>query len=94
MKQRMTEMSGCGNLDQEAPCLDNSRATVGQDHLIDVGKVAEILSCSERTVWRLRNKKRIPAGISLGRVVRWSYRAIMDWIAAGCPDAGEMERSV
>jgi excisionase family DNA binding protein len=64
------------------------------DRLLNVAEVAEILGLSERTVWRWRNQKRMPQGITIGRVVRWSYRAIMEWIAAGCPASVEMERSV
>lgn len=64
------------------------------DRLLDVSKVAEILSVSERTVWRWRNQKLIPTGITIGRVVRWSYRTIMDWIAARSSAAVDQERSV
>ena len=72
----------------------NQGSAVSQEHLVDVGKVAEILGCSERTVWRWRDKKLMPESITIGRVVRWSYRTIMAWIGAGCPKASEFERSV
>lgn len=91
MKDRIEEMNACANFGH-----DESNVTIRRfenDHLIDVRKVAEILSCSERTVWRLRTKGRMPQGINLGRVVRWSYRSIMTWIAEGCPDVATMERS-
>ena len=72
----------------------NRGAEVHQERLLDVSKVAEILGCSERTVWRWRNDKLMPESITIGRVVRWSYCTIMAWIGAGCPRACEMERSV
>ncbi|MBT3295729.1 MAG: helix-turn-helix domain-containing protein [Verrucomicrobia bacterium] len=57
----------------------------GGDRLLDVSTVAEILSCSERTVWRWRDEGWLPKSITIKRVVRWSRKAIMAWIDAGCP---------
>ncbi|MBT3194729.1 MAG: helix-turn-helix domain-containing protein [Verrucomicrobia bacterium] len=57
----------------------------GGDRLLDVSTVAEILSCSERTVWRWRDEGWLPDSITIKRVVRWSRKAIMAWIDAGCP---------
>jgi predicted DNA-binding transcriptional regulator AlpA len=86
--------------DAECANLDHSDwyGTQGEganlDHLLDVRKVAEILGCSERTVWRWRDEKLMPESITIGRVVRWSCRTIMAWIGAGCPEACETERRV
>jgi predicted DNA-binding transcriptional regulator AlpA len=74
--------------------VDTQGATMAQDHLLDVSKVAEILSCSERTVWRWRDDKVMPEAITIGRVVRWSYRALMAWIGAGCPKGSKTEGSM
>ncbi len=81
--------SGTGLLHQDGALmlLDG-----GGDHLIEVREVAKILSCSERTVWRWRDNGHLPAPVTIGRVVRWSYRTIMSWIEAGCPCC-EAERS-
>jgi predicted DNA-binding transcriptional regulator AlpA len=60
------------------------------DHLINIKEVTKVMGVSERTVWRLRANGEIPQGITLGRVVRWSHRSIMDWIA---DKVAETERS-
>ncbi len=59
--------------------VDNYR---NGDRLINVQAVAEILDCSERTVYRLRDRNIIPPSIEIGGLVKWSYKAIMSWIAA------------
>lgn len=54
--------------------------------LLSVAKVANLLGCSQRGVWRYRDAGRMPAAISLGRLVRWRQTDIEAWIADGCPD--------
>ena len=53
--------------------------------LLDVQAVAEMLDCSSRTVYRLRDGGKMPSPVKLGSLVRWSRAAIDQWIAAGCP---------
>jgi excisionase family DNA binding protein len=53
--------------------------------LLDVRAVADMLGISVRTVYRLSDAGRIPAPVKLGALVRWPRRAVLDWIAAGCP---------
>lgn len=53
--------------------------------LMDVCSVADMLSCSERTVYRLADAGKMPAPLRVGRLVRWSSKALCDWIADGCP---------
>lgn len=53
--------------------------------MLDVNDVAEALSCSPRTVYRLADSGRIPAPVRLGGLVRWSRQALAEWIADGCP---------
>jgi len=53
--------------------------------LLDVQAVAELLNCSERTVYRLSDSGRMPRPVKLGRLIRWPYAEICEWIAAGCP---------
>jgi len=53
--------------------------------LIGVGKVAELLDCSQRTVYRLADCGRLPRPRKVGRLVRWSVGEIRDWVENGCP---------
>lgn len=56
--------------------------------LIDVKGVAEILSCSTRSVWRMADGGRCPNPVRPGGggMVRWRKADIEAWVAAGCPD--------
>ena len=49
--------------------------------------IASLLKVSERQIWRLNDRGDLPGCIRLGRVVRWSARAIDQWIGSGCPRA-------
>jgi excisionase family DNA binding protein len=53
--------------------------------LLDVRTVANMLGVSPRHVYRLSDAGRMPAPVKLGALVRWPRRAVLDWIAAGCP---------
>ncbi|HED53176.1 MAG TPA: DNA-binding protein [Phycisphaerales bacterium] len=53
--------------------------------LLTVGDVAERLSCSTRTVYRLSDSGQMPRPIRLGALVRWDGAVIDRWIAEGCP---------
>jgi len=49
--------------------------------LLDVRAVAELLGCSPRTVWRLRDRGAIPAPIILARgIIRWRREALLQWL--------------
>jgi excisionase family DNA binding protein len=50
-----------------------------------VNDVAEVLSVSDRHVYRLNDAGKMPQPIKLGGAVRWDMELIQDWIAAGCP---------
>jgi excisionase family DNA binding protein len=72
-----------------------SRETAGYragspPELVDVADVAQMLSASERTVWRLADAGKIPAPVRIGRLVRWSRQAILAWIVAGCPSVRKL----
>jgi len=54
--------------------------------LVDVKHVAEMLGCSQRGVWRLRDCGKLPPTVSIGRLVRWRLSDISQWIWADCPD--------
>lgn len=62
------------------------RKTMEDNRLLDVAAVAELLGISERGVWRFREAGRMPAPVTLGRLVRWRSTDLTAWIAAGCPD--------
>jgi excisionase family DNA binding protein len=52
--------------------------------LLDVKTVADMLGCSQRHVYRLRDTDKMPAPVKLGTLVRWSKSVIEHWIAQGC----------
>ena len=54
--------------------------------LLDIRETARICGFSEKHVRRLSSIGRMPASIKLGRIVRWSRRELLNWIAEGCPD--------
>jgi len=55
------------------------RAGFSQKLLVDVRDVAELLSISERTVWRLVGSNEIPC-LRLGSRVLFSVAAVAQWI--------------
>jgi len=66
----------------------NSKKVVadqGDVALLDVKRVANLLGCSPRTVYRLSDAGRMPRPCKLGSLVRWSQSAIQEWITNGCP---------
>jgi excisionase family DNA binding protein len=56
--------------------------------LLDVRRVAGLLGCSPRHVFRLTDSGKIPAPVRLGNLVRWSAVEIEQWINDGCPEVG------
>lgn len=52
--------------------------------LINAAHVAERLGCSQRHVWRMRDAGKMPAPITLGRMVRWRDTEVSEWISGGC----------
>ena len=59
--------------------------------LIDVGRVAEMFSVSQRTVYRLAETKAMPQPIKLGTLVRWREVEILAWLDEGCPNMRQWE---
>jgi excisionase family DNA binding protein len=53
--------------------------------LIGVVKVAELLECSARHVYRLADSGRLPRPRKVGSLVRWSVGEIRKWVEDGCP---------
>jgi predicted DNA-binding transcriptional regulator AlpA len=53
----------------------------GESELLDVKSVAKLLSCSPRTVWRLRDRGAIPPPIILARgIIRWRRATLLRWL--------------
>jgi len=57
------------------------------DHLklIDVGELSRVTGLSKPTLWRHHEAGLIPAGMKIGRAVRWRLADITRWIESGCP---------
>jgi excisionase family DNA binding protein len=53
--------------------------------LLTADDVGRLLTCSRRTVYRLADSGRIPAPVRLGGLVRWSRKALDEWLTDGCP---------
>ena len=55
--------------------------------LLDVWDASEMLDCSRRQVWRLKDSGFMPQPIRLGgRSVKWQRNVLQAWINDGCPD--------
>jgi excisionase family DNA binding protein len=76
-----------GTLKEPAELRRPGRTRQFEPLLIDVQAVAALLGCSTRHVHRLRDTGDMPAGVRVGRLLRWDRRQIEEWIAAGCPAA-------
>lgn len=61
----------------------NGRVTTEADWL-DVGDLARRFKSSDRHVFRLADSGRMPWGVKLGQLRRWSRREIEEWEANGC----------
>lgn len=53
--------------------------------LLDVARVAALLDCSPRHVYRLADAGRMPRPRHVGALVRWQKSEIEAWVADGCP---------
>jgi predicted DNA-binding transcriptional regulator AlpA len=43
-------------------------------------QLAQILSVSRASVWRLKSQGRLPLPVRIGRSVRWRYSDIKNWV--------------
>lgn len=59
--------------------------------LIDAKALAKLLSCSIRSIWRLKSSGKIPTPVRVGASVRWPTETVREWIAMGCPDRATFE---
>lgn len=70
------------------PVADRREPAVDPGQLISVDKVAELLECSPRHVYRLADCGRLPRPRKVGNLVRWSVSEIRKWVEDGCPKLG------
>ena len=61
------------------------------EQLLTAKAVGEILSLSQRTIFRLDSSGRIPAPVRIGGSVRWMQSQIQKWISLGCCDRKTFE---
>ena len=52
--------------------------------MLTVDRVAAMLDCSERHVYRLEERGQMPPAVRLGACVRWPRKSVEDWIESGC----------
>ena len=69
----------------------NSKPRLANE-LISASQLADLLSVSERTLYRLKSIGQLPAPIVLGGSVRWRLTEIREWIAQGCPKPVSYEK--
>ena len=67
------------------PAKESKPLLADPGQLIGVDKVAELLECSPRTVYRLADCARLPRPRKVGSLVRWSVGEIRRWVEEGCP---------
>lgn len=71
---------GATNIDTRAPADPlSAKAPTPATIAFSVRKVAELLSISVRTVWRLVAQGEIPAPRRFGRTVRWDREELLGW---------------
>jgi predicted DNA-binding transcriptional regulator AlpA len=69
-----------------APTLDGRRAAPAVEPLAwDIKRLAEALSISTASAWRLNAAGKLPRPVRVGRSVRWPVAEVRAWLAAGCP---------
>jgi len=56
-----------------------------QTKMLDVGSVAELLGCSMRHVYRLVDRGAMPPPVRLGKLIRWSWQALMSGLERAVP---------
>ncbi len=55
-------------------------------------KAAALLGISQRHLWSLNSRGRLPAPVRLGRSVRWNRAELVEWLEAGCPSRHHWEQ--
>jgi excisionase family DNA binding protein len=66
--------------------IANGEAERARSELLNVKAVADLLSCSPRTVYRLADSGSMPQPVRLGSLIRWRRSELFVWLNAGCPN--------
>jgi predicted DNA-binding transcriptional regulator AlpA len=70
--------------DRRNPAMPN--ASLIPSVLINAAELAQILSVSKPTIWRMKEALKLPKEIALtSQCIRWRRADIDSWLAAGCP---------
>lgn len=72
-------------LNDPAERLAGRDSAPGGPALLDVQRIARLLACSPRHVYRLTDAGKMPRPVKLGALVRWNRAVVEAWIAEGCP---------
>ena len=64
--------------------MPSENSVLDDPEMIDVRQVAAMLHCSTRHVYRLADAGQMPKPCKLGRLVRWRWCALQEWVADGC----------
>lgn len=59
--------------------------------LINAKQLAEMLSISERHLWRMRAAGKLPKTVKIGSCVRWLLSDIEMFLNMGCPSQKQFE---
>lgn len=62
-----------------------SENVIDELRMIDAGELAQILSLSKRSIWRMLSRGQLIKPKKLGGAVRWNLGEVRQWIAEGCP---------
>lgn len=60
--------------------------------LLTKKQMAELLSRSVRTIYRLESQGKLPSSVSLGAQRLWVLDEVLKWITAACPPRRAWER--
>jgi predicted DNA-binding transcriptional regulator AlpA len=69
----------------EAPAAGSPKRVPLAAAVYDAPDLADLLTVSERQVWRMKDAGLLPPALRIGRLVRWQRSVIDEWIARGCP---------
>lgn len=67
-----------------AHALRRDGVAVPDESWLDVRDLARRYKTSTRHVYRMADSGRMPWGVKIGQLRRWSRREIEDWEAGGC----------
>jgi len=63
--------------------------SVHESFLITAEQLADMMSISERSIWRHLSGGKLLKPVRIGGSVRWNREQVRQWIADGCPPPEE-----